>query len=272
MHSQSTTEHGDGLSRRTVLRRVGLTGVGLAIGAGAVPGVVSAHRVETIAFCGCSQVVVYGEDLDDGQYTAVLYCGDPPDGDTECAPLTGTDGRVNHEVDDGECKIIGVIGTTNPQGDEPGQTFSVCNQYGPQRCAEKALETVASDDLLPCLVDAAATPGTNKLTITETYGGKKAEYEFTASGTVTPTDDIEPSDDPDGDPISGVVRDGSDTYEYEGEITSFTFTEGTTRVLINGEQVNLLCETDLETLGITVRSGGCGPQDPGRPQNPGGPP
>jgi hypothetical protein len=277
MRDQSESEQtgtGSGLSRRSVLRRAGAAGVGLAVGAAAVPGTASANTVETIAFCGCSQVVVYGEDLDDAQYTAVLYCGDPPDGDIECASLTGTAERVNYEIEDQDCKIIGVVGKTNPPDDDAtvGRPLSVCNQYGPQQCSRKALDAVEPDDLLDCLVDAAETSGSDTLTIKETYDGDDAEYEFTVSGSLNAPlpeggDGLEDGDVIDGNTATGVVGSGDDTYEYTGSITSFEFKDESTRVLVNGQQVNLFCDTpiDEDNPGIAVRSGGCGPQDAGPP-------
>lgn len=280
MRDQSESEQtgtGSGLSRRSVLRRAGAAGVGLAVGAAAVPGTASANTVETIAFCGCSQVVVYGEDLDDAQYTAVLYCGDPPDGDIECASLTGTAERVNYEIEDQDCKIIGVVGRTNPQGPdgEPEQSVSVCNQYGPQQCSVKALADVEPDDLLDCLVDAAAPEDgvENRLTVNGTYDGDSAGYEFTVSESLREDpaadggDGLEGGDVLDGTTATGVVGTGDDKFLYEGDVTSFEFADGPTRVLVNGQQVNLFCDTpiDEDNPGIAVRSGGCGPQDAGPP-------
>ena len=212
-----TDRHSDatGLSRRTVLRRAGGLGA-LAAGSAVLPGTASANEVSTVAFCGCSQVVVYGEGFDtDGTYIAVLYCGDLPDGELKCAELTGGDTRRNYEIEDEDCKIVGLIGTTfrKESGPSRDEIFTICNDQGPQRCAERVLEELQNDQ------DVVET--------TCTISTKCAEKKKNC------------------DP---------------GEVLK-TFSN-----------VELDCKSNPAESNITVRSGGCGPEDSGPPGGDPGPP
>lgn len=150
-----TDGSGTDLSRRNVLKKAGGTGVGLAVGVGAFAGSASAHEVSTIAFCGCSQVTVYGQLLlgsdaaadatGEGGYEAVLYC----DGELVRRPLSGTQTRQNYDLDadpeiDDDCQIIAVEGTTYPHSDEHG-TFRICNEHCPWNCAARGLHEQSSD-------------------------------------------------------------------------------------------------------------------------------
>lgn len=122
------------INRRKVLAATGSAAVGVA----AFSGTASAHEVSTVAFCGCTQVTVYGEELGDTSYQAVLYC----DGDIVRRDLTGTETRQNYDMDADEtigrgddCQIIALEGTTSPHGD-----FTICNEHCPANCARKGLE------------------------------------------------------------------------------------------------------------------------------------
>lgn len=123
------------INRREVLAATGSAAVGVA----AFSGTASAHEVSTVAFCGCTQVTVYGIELgaDSSDYVAILYC----DGDIVERDLTGTDRRVNYDMDADEsigpnddCQIVAVKGTTYPHGD-----FIICNEHCPANCAAKGL-------------------------------------------------------------------------------------------------------------------------------------
>lgn len=148
------TDGSDGLasSRRSLLRILGGTGVGLGVGVGAFAGVASAHEVDTIAFCGCTQVTVYGKFLtgnppeeEDISYQAVLYC----DGDVVRRDLTGDSERQNYDLDDDEsldsedCQIIAIEGT-NWDGSGTVE-FTICNTHCPANCASKGLEETDLD-------------------------------------------------------------------------------------------------------------------------------
>lgn len=123
-------------ANRDVTRRKVLVATGAATaGIGTFAGTASAWDVTDIAFCGCSQVVVYGDGLRDRDYHAILYCGEPGSGSLSCAELTGSNSMVNYEIEDEDCKIIGVTGSTSDGGE-----FLVCNTVGPQNCADKALK------------------------------------------------------------------------------------------------------------------------------------
>lgn len=135
----------DGVSadvdRRRVLKAAGASMTAVA----AFSGTASAHDVETVAFCGCSQVTVYGvllcdgaPDPCDGGYEAVVYC----DGEVLRRPLFGTNDRQNYDVHEDEavgddCQLIAVEGTTWT-GDQT-QEFTICNEHCPARCAERGL-------------------------------------------------------------------------------------------------------------------------------------
>jgi hypothetical protein len=127
---RSETENRVDITRRKVLVATGAATAGV----GAFAGTASAWDVTEIAFCGCSQVVVYGDGLHDRDYHAILYCGEPGSGSLSCAKMTGSDTVVNYEIEDTDCKVIGATGSTSNGGG-----FLVCNEYGPQNCADKAL-------------------------------------------------------------------------------------------------------------------------------------
>lgn len=138
MPENNTDEAGEGALSEISRRRVLATTSGAVVGTAAIAGTTSAHEVDTIAFCGCSQVTVYGiELLSEGtDYEAVVYC----DGSTQRRPLTGTETRQNYDVHadeevDGDCQIIAVTGTTYPEG-----TFTICNEHCPSNCAARGLE------------------------------------------------------------------------------------------------------------------------------------
>lgn len=122
------------ITRRRVLATSGTAAAGLT----AFTGTASAHVVDTVAFCGCTQVTVYGEELGDTSYQAVLYC----DGDIVRRDLTGTETRQNYDMDADEtigpgddCQIIALEGTTSPHG-----SFTICNNHCPANCARKGLD------------------------------------------------------------------------------------------------------------------------------------
>lgn len=209
-----------GLSRRTVLRRAGGLGA-LAAGAAVLSGPASANKVTTVAFCGCSQVVVYGETfVPDGTYKAVLYCGDPPGGDVSCVELAPTDGdtRRSYEVGDQDCKIIGLIGTTFRDGNfTPDEVFTVCNTYGPQQCAQRVLEHYGGAVETGCDISIRYGEGTGQ---------------------------------------AGEIRRTFDNVTLRCPFYNVTAGE----------------PEDPGDFGITVRSGGCGPEDAGPPGRARGPP
>jgi len=135
-----------GVSRRRVLRTVGGTGVGVAVGAGALAGVASANEVAEVEFCGYRRVVVRGAMLlgsdctdEESGYTAVLSCG----GSVRREPLTGTCEVQSYDLaddglDPGSCAIIAVEGETYSRSDSL-YAFRICNEHCGYECAEPGL-------------------------------------------------------------------------------------------------------------------------------------
>lgn len=132
------------ITRRRLLAASGTSVLGLA----AFTGSATAHEVSTIAFCGCSQVTVWGawlngrEGDETGQYVAVLYC----EGTIHRRPLSGTQTRQRYSVeDDGDdCQIIALEGRT--YDGETGEVigFTICNEHCPANCAAKGLADEAT--------------------------------------------------------------------------------------------------------------------------------
>lgn len=131
------------ITRRTVLTASGTAVVGLT----AFTGSAAAHEVSTIAFCGCTQVSVYGEWLlgregdETGLYHAVLYC----DGEIVRRKLTGSQTRQNYDMDaddtigsNDDCQIIALEGETYDVKNGT-RTFTICNDHCPSNCATKGL-------------------------------------------------------------------------------------------------------------------------------------
>lgn len=131
------------ITRRTVLTASGTAAVGLT----AFTGSAAAHEVSTIAFCGCTQVSVYGawllgrDGTESGLYSAVLYC----DGEIDRRELTGSQTKQNYDMDaddtigpNDDCQIIALEGQTY---DVKGGTssFTICNNHCPSNCATKGL-------------------------------------------------------------------------------------------------------------------------------------
>lgn len=147
------TDRGIGLSRRSMMRVVGGTSVGLGLGIGAFAGTVSANEVVSVIFCDCTRVTVTGALLlgnnnppdatGDGGYDAVLYC----DGTIVRRNLTGTQTEQSYDTTTdptvgSDCQIIAVEGETYARGS--GHTsFRFCNPCSD--CADAGLVAQPSD-------------------------------------------------------------------------------------------------------------------------------
>lgn len=150
------------ISRRSVLAASGSAAVGLTVFTGAA----AAHEVGTIAFCGCSQVTVYGAFLLGRQgdepelYSAVLYC----DGEIVRRPLTGTQTRQNYDIDEDtsfegeDCQIIALEGQTYDGGENQMREFTICNEHCPANCANKGLNDQQALDNASPPVDSCDNP------------------------------------------------------------------------------------------------------------------
>lgn len=145
------TDRGIGLSRRSMMRVVGGTSIGLGLGVGAFAGTVSATEVAGVTFCDCTRVTVRGgmllgfdvEGSGDAGFDAVLYCG----GDIVRRDLSGTESEQSYDVTtdptvDSDCQIIAVEGATYSSTD--GHTpFRFCNTCAD--CASAGLSAQPSD-------------------------------------------------------------------------------------------------------------------------------
>jgi hypothetical protein len=137
------TQESSPISRRSVLAASGSAAVGLTVFTGSA----AAHEVSTIAFCGCTQVTVYGafllgrDDDENVSYQAVMYC----DGEIIRRTLTGSQTRLNYDMDADEslegqdCQIIALEGQTF-DAEEGTTTFTICNEHCPANCASKGLD------------------------------------------------------------------------------------------------------------------------------------
>lgn len=139
------------VTRRTVIAASSTAAVGLT----AFTGTAAAHEVSTVAFCGCTQVTVYGalllgrDGTESGLYSAVLYC----DGDVVRRELTGTQTRQNYDMDaddsigsDDDCQIIALEGQTYDAEENETIRFTICNTHCPSNCAAKGLADQAALD------------------------------------------------------------------------------------------------------------------------------
>lgn len=178
--SDDTTESPESttISRRRVLAASGSAAVGLTVFTGSA----AAHEVSTIAFCGCTQVTVYGafllgRDRDEpGLYEAVLYC----DGEIIRRTLTGSQTRQNYDMDaDGslrgeDCQIIALEGQTFDAGTGDTIEFTICNDHCRANCASKGLddqEALDAADVGPCddpddILSGGSQDGIERQTIT----------------------------------------------------------------------------------------------------------
>lgn len=146
------TDRGIGLTRRSMMRVVGGTSVGLGLGIGAFAGTVSATEVARIVFCDCTRVTVTGGMLlgynevgqGDAGFDAVLYCG----GDIVRRDLSGTESEQSYDVTtdptvDSDCQIIAVEGKTYASSVGGHTQFRFCNPCSD--CASEGLDAQPSD-------------------------------------------------------------------------------------------------------------------------------
>lgn len=133
------------ITRRTVLAASSTAAAGLTVFTGSA----AAHEVSTVAFCGCTQVTVYGawllgrDGTEDGLYSAVLYC----DGEIVRRELTGSQTRQNYDMDADDsiasaddCQIIALEGQTYDAATNETIPFTICNDHCPSNCATKGLD------------------------------------------------------------------------------------------------------------------------------------
>ncbi len=116
-----------------------------------------------------------------------------------------------------------VAGTTN----KPGYLCAVTEKATMQNqidwltfCVEQAMKESGQ------LRGSGDTGSGNPHSISVVGTGKRTEYEFEASGEITPKDNVESQDTVSGNTVHGVVKGLSDNYWFRGEITSFKVVSG----------------------------------------------